>query len=216
MARLMSVPAIVLAVVVAGGTLAEPADPIAKVAHRQTEAMKKDLDLTAEQIPRVRQINEGEASDLQKLVSKYKSAGSDKKALVQEALAIGKARETQLQQVLTPEQWRTYQGSRPERTAERMTRLMTLQLSLSDDQIPRVEQINLVATRRIQAELGTDFKEKSKYRKSQIAGALRSIGEDRDHSLVKVLTGEQWGTYSQNQQEMREIMREKLLEGQSP
>jgi uncharacterized protein YqjF (DUF2071 family) len=132
--------------------------------------------------------------------------------LAQEALAIGKTRETQLQQVLSLEQWRTYQASKPERTAEGMTRLMTMQLGLSDEQVPHVEQINLTATRRMKAEMGDHFQEKSRRQKQKIYRALRAVGEERDQSLVKVLTGEQWGTYVKNKEEMREVMKERLQE----
>jgi hypothetical protein len=36
--------------------------------------------------------------------------------------------------------------------------------------------------------------------------------EDRDQSLQKVLTPEQWRTYEQDREEMRQILRERLHE----
>jgi hypothetical protein len=93
-----------------------------------------------------------------------------------------------------------------------MTRMMTLQLELTDEQIPQVEQINLEATRVILRGLGSPaaLQGKPAREKLRTVADIRSTMEDRDQSLQKVLTPEQWRTYEQDREEMREILRERL------
>ncbi|HEX2490538.1 MAG TPA: hypothetical protein VHR27_14105, partial [Blastocatellia bacterium] len=108
-----------------------------KVANLQTARMEKELNLTADQASKVGQINLAEARNFQRLFSKYKS-GANRQEMIREALAINRSREAQLQKVLTPQQWQTRQANRSERAARMMTRLMALQLNLTDQQIPEV------------------------------------------------------------------------------
>jgi len=194
---------------------AKPAAPsmAAKVAARQTDMMKNDLDLTQEQVDKVGPINQAEMTKLQELLARYKNDPSlDRKNLIRDAVAVSKSRDEQLRQVLTPPQWETWQAAKSERTAEGITRLMTVQLDLTSQQIPRIDQINRTAAKAMGAEIGRNFQEKSKREKARIARKLRDIGEERDRDLVKVLSTDQWGAYQKNKEEMREVMRERLEE----
>jgi hypothetical protein len=134
--------------------------------------------------------------------------------MIREALAINRSREAQLQKVLTPQQWQTRQANRSERAARMMTRLMTLQLNLTDQQIPEVEQINMTAARNIQSELGRAGGQQGNIPREKLRTVvdIRSAMEERDQGLQKILTPEQWGIYEQRREEMREIMRQRLLE----
>ena len=206
-----------------GGSIAQPAAPAAtalepgapgmaaKVAERQTEMMKAALDLTSEQVAKVGPINQAEMTSLKELMARYKNDPSlDRKNLPRDAMAVSKSRDEQLQQVLTPQQWQTWQSAKAERTAETMTRLMTVQLDLSSQQVARVDQINRMTAKAISAEMGNNFQAKPKREKVRITRKLQAIGEERDRSLVKVLSTDQWTAYQRNREEMKEIIQERL------
>jgi hypothetical protein len=91
---------------------------------------------------------------------------------------------------------------------------MTLQLNLTDQQIPEVEQINMTAARNIQSELGKVGGQQGNVPREKLRTVvdIRSAMEERDQSLQKILTPEQWGIYEQRREEMREIMRQRLQE----
>jgi hypothetical protein len=209
------IPAILLTgqLITAAHAQGKGQDIAEKVANLQTARMEKELNLTADQASKVAQINLAEARNFQRLFNKYK-AGANRQEMIREALAVNRSREAQLQKVLTPQQWQTRQANRAERAARMMTKLMTLQLDLTDQQIPEVEQINMTAARNIQSEMakarvpqGAPPREKL-----QTVVDIRSAMEERDQSLQKVLTPEQWRTYEQRREEIREIMRQRLEE----
>jgi hypothetical protein len=188
---------------------------VEKVASRMTNKMRTELRLTADQIPKVTQINLTEVRSLQQLMSKYKgNASADKQALTKEVLSVSKTHETQLRQVLTPQQWQAYEATKAERTAEMQTRMMTVQLNLTDQQIPQVEQINLTTARKMRGEMGDaeDLRGKPLRERLGVARDLRAIQQEHDQSLQRVLTPDQWNTYQVNKEEMREVMREKMQE----
>jgi hypothetical protein len=214
-----SIPAILPTILLAGLLIsAAPARVMGqeiaeKVANRQTERMKTELNLNADQAQKVSEINLTEARNFQELFGKYKGR-SDKKGMIKDALEINRSREGRLQKVLTPQQWQTRLANRSERAARMMTRMMSLQLNLTDQQIPEVEQINLETARVIQSELGSaaGLRGKPAREKLRTIADIKSIMDDRDQSLQKVLTPEQWRTYEENREEMRDILRERLRE----
>jgi hypothetical protein len=213
------IPAFLPTILLAGLlTAAAPAQAMGqeiaeKVANRQTDRMKTELNLNAEQAQKVSEINLTEARKFHEMFVKYRG-GADKKGMIKDALEINRSREAQLQKVLTPQQWQRRQANKSERAARMMTRMMTLQLDLTDQQIPQVEQINLEAARVIIGELGSAaaLRGKPAREKLRTIADIRSTMEDRDQSLQKVLTPEQWRTYEQDREEMKEILRERLRE----
>lgn len=213
------IPAILPTILLAGLLItAAPAQAMGqeiaeKVANRQTDRMKTELNLNADQAQKVSEINLTEARKFHEMFGKYRGS-ADKKGMIREALEINRSREMQLQKVLTPQQWQMRQANRSERAARMMTRMMTLQLNLTDEQIPQVEQINLEAARVIQGELGSaaGLRGKPAREKLRTIADIKSTMEVRDQSLQKVLTPEQWRTYEQDREEMREILRERLRE----
>lgn len=218
MTRLMASIAIAAAGLATAAALAQQPDPgfPQKLADRQTEMMKNDLDLTAEQVSKAQEINRAEMTGFQQVMGKYKANPSaDRKGLIQEATAVSRTRDADLQKVLTPQQWQAYQAKKPERTAEAMTRMMTVQLDLTSDQIPGVDQANLIATRTMRAAMGDNFAAKPRREKIQIARMLKEIGEERDRSLQQVLRKDQWETYLKNKEEMKEVMKERIQERNS-
>jgi len=186
---------------------------VEKTANRQTDKMKTELNLTPDQAQKVSQINMNEARGFQRAFGKYKGS-ADKRGMIKEVLAVNKTREMQLRKVLTPQQWQMRQTNKPERVARMMTRMMTLQLNLTDQQVPEVEQINLTAAREMQSEVGSagNLRGKPLRERLRTVGDIKSAMEERDRSLQKVLTPEQWAIYHESHEEMKGIMREKLQE----
>jgi Spy/CpxP family protein refolding chaperone len=186
---------------------------VQKLASRQTAKMKTDLNLTADQVQQVSQINASEIQSMLPLFSQYKASG-DKQGFVKGALAISKARDARLQQVLSAPQWQAYESKKPERTSELMTQMMALQLNLTDPQISQVEQINLTFAQDLQGEMGSGWNPqgKSLRDKLRMVKDVRTAQQERDQSLRSVLTPEQFGTYQSHEEEMQAIMKEKLRE----
>lgn len=184
---------------------------VEKMANKQTARMKTELNLTPDQVQKVSQINMTEVRGFQQAFGK---GSADKQGMIQEALAVNKTREMELQQVLTPQQWQMLQAKKPERTARMLTRMMTFQLNLTDQQIPQVEQINLTAVRGMQSEMASAGNLQGKPMRDKLRAVrdVKSALEERDQSLRRVLTPAQWGTYQESEQEMKEMMRQKLQE----
>src|SRR5262245_10670571 len=215
MNRWMGAAAIAVMVCAASVEVSRAADATVaeKMASHQTDRMKTDLGLTAEQVPQVLEINRKELSDFQQVMGKYKSdPKADRKAMIQESLAVSRARDAELQKMLTAQQWQSYKAGKPERTAEGMTRLMTVQLDLTGDQIGRVELINMTAVRGLKSTMSKDFQALPKREKIRIAREMKSILDAREQGLKGVLTAEQWKIHEKDQEQMKEVLKERLEE----
>lgn len=182
-----------------------------RAATRLTEQMKSELSLTADQVPKVQQANLSTARQFAQLIAKHNQKPGDKTGFATEAVAIANSRESQLKQVLTQAQFEEYDSKKPERAAAIQTHIMTLQLSLTDQQIPQVEQINLAAATKMFAMLaGGNVREESRREKFKTVKSLESVGEMHDSELKKVLTEAQWQTYEQHKDEMPLVMKAKI------
>jgi hypothetical protein len=91
----------------------------------------------------------------------------------------------------------------PAERATRMTELMTTALDLTDDQVPRVQTINLSYAN------GVDWVAKNKYERSrQKSYFMRDIRAQRDASLRSTLTRDQYTLYK----EVRGQLTKQLIE----
>ena len=91
----------------------------------------------------------------------------------------------------------------PEERAQLQTEMMTEALSLSEDQIPQVEDINMKYSEKlanIQAQSGN---RRSKFQ------AARGLMEEKGAELEAVLTADQYAIYQEKKAEMRAKMKEK-------
>lgn len=90
-------------------------------------------------------------------------------------------------------------GVTPEERAEHMTVLMTNALGLTEEQIPRVERINL------QYAKGLDWVSRKKYERSRKKSYyIRDIRAQRDASLRTAMTAEQYAQYKLQREELTE------------
>ena len=89
--------------------------------------------------------------------------------------------------------------------AKRMTDSMTVHLSLTEDQVPKVLAINQDFT-------GKAAAAKSEGGKISKLKKLKAADEDRDKALKGILTPEQFKTYKARKKENRAEAKEKLKE----
>lgn len=100
-----------------------------------------------------------------------------------------------------------FADSTPEERAGLVTDYMVESLSLSDStQIAKVQAINLEYAKKNEKVMKSNDRRLPKLRK------LKSLGEDKDKDLKKVLTNDQFSLYMENKEIMREKMKEKMKE----
>lgn len=196
---------------------ATESDRAKQIAERMTERMKSELSLNSEQVEKLREVNLAHVGSTGQMLAKYKAmAPGTRSGLAADAMAQRKTYEAELQKVLTPQQWSAYQAKKPERAADMQTEIMTAQLGLDEAQVAKVREINVAAATKMKAATGSQkFKDMGRRDKRQAARSLKDAGEARDQELQKVLTPDQWKTYSQNKEQMREALKQKMQESKA-
>ena len=190
----MTLVATAMAVVSTSATAqATAASDAEKVAQYSTDQLKSELNLTADQVPKVQKINVATAKSLQELTDKY---GADTSAQAASALTKGlvaavRTNQTELKKVLTPVQWTLHQQHKSERLALTQTELMASSLDLTREQILDVQRINLEGANKLVAALDKPMSGGKPTHTALLEAAKPAI-DARDAELQKVLTVEQW------------------------
>jgi hypothetical protein len=94
----------------------------------------------------------------------------------------------------------------PEARAEMQTENMVETLSLSDSEKKNVMAINLKYARRMQGIYDSGQGRMQRFRQ------MKTVSEEKDLELKKVLTATQYRKYSENKQEMKDNIRAKAKE----
>jgi hypothetical protein len=184
-----------------------------KSARELTDRMVAELSLTAEQAPRVQQVNFEFLERLAPLAAPGRpSDAASRQARIQGALAATKTREQALRSTLTSTQWQMLKAKRIENVANLQTRMLEAQLGLTEAQVPRVDAINRDAAKAVEGILvgAGDLKEARALQKVKLGRDLKAEGSRRDEALKSVLTPPQFTTYMKNKEEMRELLKENL------
>jgi hypothetical protein len=190
----MTLVATAMAVVSTSATAqATAASDAEKVAQYSTDQLKSELNLTADQVPKVQKINVATAKSLQALTDKY---GADTSAEAASALTKGlvaavRTNQTELKKVLTPVQWTLHQQHKSERLALSQTEVMASNLDLTREQILDVQRINLEGANKLVAALDKPLSG-GKPTHTALLEAAKPAVDARDAELQKVLTVEQW------------------------
>jgi hypothetical protein len=190
-------------------TAAQAASNVDVVATYLTDRLKTELNLTPEQIPKVKAIGVKGATELEKLINKYApdtSAAGDA-ALVKGMLSTMNTSQRELKTVLTPEQWTQHQANRAQRIALNQTEIMAYTLDLSRQQILDVERINLASAGKMVRALDQPVGA-AKRTQTETLNVLQPYIAERDSSLVKVLTQAQWKEMQENRRALREVLAE--------
>ena len=180
------------------------------MARRLTESMTRDLGLSSIQVPEVERTNLAAARRIEDAALQWKAG--DKASthnLVQQAMHAFTARETDLRAILTPDQQALFQQQRLVRGADMQTRLMQTTLKLDQAQTAKVSRINLDTARRTQAALAPARDPAALPRQRyQALRAVRLIQREKDDALHEFLNKDQWKSYKQQREEMKEMLRE--------
>ena len=164
-----------------------------KVAQYSTDELKSELNLTADQVPKVQKINVATAKSLQQLIDKYEEDTSAQaaSALTKGLVAAVRKNQTELKKVLTPAQWTLHQGNKAQRLALAQTEVMASNLDLTRDQILDVQRINMDGANKLVAALDKPMATGKPTHTALLEAAKPAI-DARDAELQKVLTVEQW------------------------
>ncbi len=93
--------------------------------------------------------------------------------------------------------------------AQRLTDKLKEKLGLSDEQVPKVAEINLRAAKSMDATAGAPGGRRGRLRE------VRSVQQQRDKDLKEVLTAEQWKQYEAIREEKRSEARSRMRERRS-
>jgi hypothetical protein len=176
------------------------------VANYLTDRLKTELNLTPEQIPKVKAIGVKGATELEKLIDKYEgdtSAAGDR-ALVRGLVSTMQNGQAELKKVLTPEQWTQHQANRAQRFATNQTEVMAYTLNLSRQQILDVGRINMESSTKLVKALEQPAGA-PKRTQQQMLDALQPYFQERDAQLEKVLTVPQWKEMQESRRALREL-----------
>lgn len=122
-----------------------------------------------------------------------KSIATSRKAL----LVTGAIIAIFLGSVITAAAQSTNSTKTPEERAKTLTEKMKTTLSLTDEQYPKIEAINLKYAEKNQSLRSSSKGKLSKYK------SLKSSLKDRDKEMKKVLTPEQYEKYKEMMEEMK-------------
>lgn len=100
----------------------------------------------------------------------------------------------------------TLKNSTPEQRAELQTEWMKSALSLDQNQVPLVHEINLKYARKNQAAMDSGGSKLKMYRK------LKDLSAEKEKALATVLTKEQYRTYEEKKDELKEKVKDRASE----
>jgi len=166
---------------------------VVKVAQYSTDKLTSELNLTADQVPKVQKVNVATAEAMKKLLDKY---GADTslaagKALVRGTVTELRANQTELKKILTPAQWTLHQQHKAERLAMSQTEIMASDLNLTRQQILDVSRINLESANKLVVALDKPMGT-AKPTSEALLAAAKPVIDARDEQLHKVLTVDQF------------------------
>ena len=193
MAAMTLVAAALAAVSTTATAQATAAANAEKVAQYSTDQLKSELNLTADQIPKVQKINVSTAKSLQQLIDKYDADTSARaaSALTRGLVSAVRTNQTELKKVLTPAQWTLHQANKAQRLALAQTEVMASNLDLTREQILDVQRINMDGANKLVAALDKPMASGKPTHTALLEAAKPAI-DARDAELQKVLTVEQW------------------------
>ena len=97
-----------------------------------------------------------------------------------------------------------YSNASPEERAAKLTEWMKMNLNLTDEQIPKIQEVNLKYANRMEALKNNDHVRSQKVKEAQ------STSLAKDDELELILTDEQFNQYESKKEELKEEFREKM------
>lgn len=96
--------------------------------------------------------------------------------------------------------------STPEERAQMQTNYMKESLTLTNEQVPRIEEINLKYSRKMQDAYNSGGGKLQRLKK------MKSISQEKDKEMKGALNPTQYATYEKNKEAMKDKMRERAKE----
>jgi hypothetical protein len=186
--------------------------PADKIAQALNDSLAY-LQLTSDQLPTAQQLNTTAASALVDAAKKAKTDTSFRgKELAKQVFGIMKQRNDGLKKILSGAQQTLYDQHKVSQLADLQTKLMTAQLDLTDEQVPKVAQLNQKEMAATMEDMQKLQSSKGKLGKMMAAKSLKGDSKEKDKALKKVLTSDQYAIYEKHQEEIHAAIKQKMQE----
>ncbi len=183
-----------------------------KLAQVMTDSLSF-LKLTDQQKPQVLSLNKTAATSLVQLAQKAdKDTTLQGKALCQQVMGIMKQRNTGLNKILSSDQQKLFTEHHLEQMVDLQTKMMAAQLNLTDEQIPKIYQVNLKSTEEMMKDMQKVKKDRRKLKKMRDAKSMKSDAGNKDKEMKQILTSDQYAKYEKNKDAQQEAIKEKMKE----
>ncbi len=169
-----------------------------------TERLTTALSLSEEQVEKVKALNLKVFNRTEQVRATQAESKTKMARMVRRIL---QDRGNELKKALKPDQWRRLQVTRLEQSIRFRTEMISLVLCLSESQAAGVDEINENAFRKVQ-----EAQKELLGNKLKMIEAVRTILEEREKELVKVLAPDQWKIYREIQREIPDIFHPKIKE----
>lgn len=167
------------------------------------------LHLTETQKANALAMNKTAASSLVQLAVKAKNDTSFRgMPLFRQVLGVMKRRNDELKRILTPDQLNAWQKHRIEQLADLQTEMMTAELDLTNEQIPKVYQVNLAYADDLLDNVGKMQGSKNKMQQSKVAKSMKSDSKAKDEALKPILSADQYDIYLAHKEALRQYLKE--------
>jgi len=167
------------------------------------------LHLTETQKANALAMNKTAASSLVQLAIKAKNDTSFRGLpLFRQVLGVMKRRNDELRRILTPDQLKAWQQRRAEQLADLQTEMMIAELDLTNEQTPKVYQVNLAYAGDLLDNVGKMQESKNKMQRSKVAKSMKSDSKAKDEALKPILSADQYDIYLANKDAMRQYLKE--------
>lgn len=178
-----------------------------KMAQNMTDSLSY-LQLTSQQKTSILAINKTAAASLAQAKQRAKTDTAYKgKPFTRDVFKAMKTRNASLQNILTPDQAKTFQQHKVQQLAEMQTQNMKGQLDLTDAQVPQVYAINVKSTTEMMQDKAKLDDSKGKLGKFRAAKSLKSDSKEQDEALKKILSPNQYSEYEKNKAANQDAMK---------
>ncbi|PZF70859.1 hypothetical protein [Taibaiella soli] len=194
--------------------LSAPHAKAQQAVNELAQAMTDDLgylNLTADQTANALGMNKMAASSLVQLGVKAQNDTTFRgPALFKQILFVMKTRNDALKKMLTPDQLKSWQEHRTEQLADLQTEMMIAQLDLTNEQIPKVYDVNLKFAGELMGNVDKMQSSKNKMQKSKVSKEMKSDSKAKDEAMKPILSADQYDVYMANREAMRQYLKETM------
>ena len=175
--------------------------------HQITIRLARELSLSPSQQNEVDRASQSMANQVVTLLAQAKSTGNLDTAMARQ---IFKDYDKKLQESFTNGQTRMYRTHAAQRLAETETRLMALELNLTQKQLEKLEKINRKSTTKMVTNEADPDMINTDVQKRKDPESIEKTLSKKDKSIKDVLTPDQWALYNQNRPFNQKVLQQRL------